>query len=247
MPRKIPQNTGKSSKPKKKDKYSKSFAITVTINKFWFWWVSIWLLGMGVMIIGVTCFIVLCGLKDDELIKSFGEMDSASIVWIFLVLILVPVPFIMIFLIFLVLKDIIPAYFNKNCKYFLIFSHRGIDMAGHFFSWKSIKWIGALRVSKSKVLLYWITQYSKNGILALECPRIQPIPENTFYKISVTILDRFSRQTAHLNDNQSWVIYDRASLVPRWDQKHDLFPAVSRKDITVDELFDYSACSQNLK
>ncbi|MDR0703728.1 MAG: hypothetical protein LBF88_01940 [Planctomycetaceae bacterium] len=148
------------------------------------------------------------------------------------------IPFFLIFLIFLVFKDMIPAYFSKDRKYFLIFSHKGIDMAGHFFSWKNIKWIGALRISKSNVSLYWITQYSKNGLTGLECPRIQPIPENVFYQIVTTVLDQFSYQTAHLNDNKSWIIYDSASLISRWNQKHDLFPAVSRKDITVDEPFD---------
>jgi hypothetical protein len=45
MSKKIHKNSGKYSKPKKKDKYSKSFAAPITINKFWFWWVSVWLSG----------------------------------------------------------------------------------------------------------------------------------------------------------------------------------------------------------
>jgi hypothetical protein len=246
---------GKSSEPKMKDKYSKSFAVPVTISKLWFWWVLFGLSGGVIMCISLFwCLFLNPVLKNEEyrIIKENIWDKDINIVFqiIFTMMaIIMPifVPFFLIFLIFLVLKDMIPAYFSKDRKYFLIFSYQGIDMAGYFFSWKSIKWIGARRISKSKVLLYWIIQDNKNGLTALQCPRIQPIPEYIFDAITVAVLDRFHRQTAHLNDNKSWIIYDSKFRFPEFVHTHDLFPIVSRKDITVDEPFNYDACSQDLK
>ena len=163
---------------------------------------------------------------EGELIDAFQQfstLDFYSQLAVFLSPIFLLTPVVMIFLLVYVLTKVWGGYFFNNHHY-IIFSNRGIAMAGHFTSWRNLIWIGGKKTFFGKeVPLCWATQNSGDKRVCFALPSIKPFSEQFFYALCEKIKESFPEEIKHL-DSKSWKRIDLGGMA----LKHTLIPWYSR-------------------
>jgi len=171
-----------------------------------------------------------------DALHRFFTLDSHSRLAVFLTPIFLMTPVLMLFLLIYVLRKSWGGYFFNN-HFYIVFSHRGIAMAGHFTSWSNLIWIGGKRTIFGKGILFcWATERSGDKRVCFEIPSIRPFTEHYFYALCEKIKESFPEETKHL-DSKSWRVIDLVD-VGGMAFKHTLIPWYSNPQDAL-----HSSCS----